>query len=63
MLKYKLESGPYKGRLVILKRKDNMNKMQYVVDASTNEMLLVNLSEISEEPIGQYIQRFKLKIR
>jgi hypothetical protein len=59
--KYLLESGPYKGKIVYLKRKDRINDMRFVIEVSTNEMFLVKNSEISDEPVNP--TKLKLKIK
>lgn len=63
MLKYKLTSGPYKGKSVFLGRLDKSNHMRFVRDSDTHELLLVDLSEISQDPLTTKVKRYKLKIR
>jgi hypothetical protein len=62
-MKYKIESGPYSGKIVFLKRKDVINNMRYVIDAYTNEVLFVKESEISLDPVKPVRHKLKIKER
>jgi len=52
-----IESGPYQGKTCFLKRKDVTNKMWWVCESRTGELLFVREDELVE----YRIKRYKLK--